>query len=85
MRWSFFGLGAVMVLLGGYGVSRIEAAAQSAADTVTKPLILEKDEGEHRVRRPRETPMPTAEFMIKVDPKNGGSRHPPGPLACGLD
>jgi len=75
MRWSFFGLGAVMVLLGGYGVSRIEAAAQSAPDTVTKPLILEKDEGEHRVRRPRETPMPTAEFMIKVDPKNGGSRH----------
>jgi quercetin dioxygenase-like cupin family protein len=75
MRWSFFVLGAVMVLLGGYGVFRIEATAQFAANVATKPLILEKDDGEHRVRRPRETPMPTAEFTIKVDPKNGGSRH----------
>ena len=68
-------LGAVMVLLGGYGVSRIEAAAQFASNMATKPLILEKDEGEHRVRRPRETPMPIAGFTIKVDQKNGGSRH----------
>jgi quercetin dioxygenase-like cupin family protein len=74
MRWSFFVLG-IMVLLGGYAASRIQAAAQFAASIATKPLILEKDDGEHRVRRPRETPMPTAEFTIKVDPKNGGSRH----------
>jgi quercetin dioxygenase-like cupin family protein len=75
MRWSVFVLGAVTVVLGGYGVSRIEAAAHSAVSNATKPLILEKDEGEHRVRRPREIPMPTAEFTIKVDPKNGGSLH----------
>jgi quercetin dioxygenase-like cupin family protein len=75
MRWSFFILGTGVVLLGGYAPSRIEAAAQVVANMATKPLILEKDDGEHRVRRPRETPMPTAEFTIKVDPKNGGSRH----------
>ena len=75
MRWSFFVLGAGMVLLGSYAVSQVEAAAQVAASMATKPLILEKDDGEHRVRRPRETPIPTAEFTIKVDPKNGGSRH----------
>jgi len=75
MRWSLFVLGALLVLFGGDGVSRIEAAAQFAANMATKPLILEKDDGEHRVRRPRETPIPTAEFTIKVDPKNGGSRH----------
>jgi quercetin dioxygenase-like cupin family protein len=75
MRWSFFVLGAGIVVLGTYTVSRIEAAAQVAPKMATKPLILEKDDGEHRVRRPREVPMPTAEFTIKVDPKNGGSRH----------
>src|SRR5215467_1588131 len=75
MRWSLFVLAALMLLPGGAWVFSIEAAAQFAADVPTKPLILEKDDGEHRVRRPRETPMPTAEFTIKVDPKNGGSRH----------
>jgi quercetin dioxygenase-like cupin family protein len=75
MRRSFFILGAGMVLFGSYAVSQVEAAAQVAANMATKPLILEKDDGEHRVRRPRETPIPTAEFTIKVDPKNGGSRH----------
>jgi quercetin dioxygenase-like cupin family protein len=75
MRRSFFILGAGMVFFGSYAVSQVEAAAQVAANMATKPLILEKDDGEHRVRRPRETPIPTAEFTIKVDPKNGGSRH----------
>jgi len=75
MRWSLFVLAALMLLPGGAWVFSIEAAAQFAADVPTKPLILEKDDGEHRVRRPRETPMPTAEFTIKVDPQNGGSRH----------
>src|SRR5215510_15381048 len=75
MRWSLFILAALMVLPGGVWVFSIEAAAQFAADVPTTPVILEKDDGEHRVRRPREAPMPTAEFTIKVDPKNGGSRH----------
>src|SRR5215471_6058150 len=75
MRWSSFVLGAGLVVLGGYTVSRIEAAAQVAANMAARFLILEKNDGEHRVRRPREALMPTAEFMIKVDPKNGGSRH----------
>src|SRR5215471_14369126 len=75
MRWSSFVLGAGLVVLGGYTASRIEAAAQVAANMAARPLILEKNDGEHRVRRPREAPMPTAEFTIKVDPKNGGSRH----------
>ena len=39
------------------------------------PLILEKDEGEKRVRRPRNTPIPAPGFIIKVDRVNGGSRH----------
>lgn len=46
---------------------------QSAKAT---PLILEKSEGERRVWRPieglKETPSP---FILKVDPRNGGSSH----------
>jgi quercetin dioxygenase-like cupin family protein len=54
------------------------SAPTSQATNVTKatPLILEKNEGERRVVRgwpghpdPRET------FILKVDPKNGGSSH----------
>jgi len=39
------------------------------------PLILEKDEGEKRVRRPRSRPVPAPGFIIKVDRVNGGSQH----------
>jgi quercetin dioxygenase-like cupin family protein len=51
-----------------------EAHSQPAADNNPTPLILEKNEGEHRVRRPRETPVVTGPFTIKVDRKNGGSQ-----------
>jgi quercetin dioxygenase-like cupin family protein len=41
------------------------------------PLILEKNEGERRVWRDIEgqEPQPETKFILKVDPKNGGSRH----------
>src|SRR5215469_2135393 len=38
-------------------------------------LVLEKDQGEKRVRRPREKmPNPTSEFILKVTPQNSSSR-----------
>ena len=41
-----------------------------------KTLVLEKNEGEARVRRPRGVlPIPTAEFILKVTPENSGSKH----------
>jgi len=41
-----------------------------------KILVLEKSEGEKRVRRPRGTlPIPTNEFILKVTPENSGSKH----------
>jgi len=73
MHWIVFAL-CVAVTAGGYGISWM-GEAQSAAAVKTAPLILEKNDGEHRVRRPRETPIPTADFTIKVDPQNGGSQH----------
>lgn len=41
-----------------------------------KTVVLEKNEGEKRLRRPRGSlPIPTAEFILKVTPQNSGSRH----------
>jgi quercetin dioxygenase-like cupin family protein len=40
------------------------------------PLILEKDDGEHRVWRPIEgLESQASPFILKVDPRNGGSSH----------
>ena len=49
---------------------------QAANVPQTTPLILEKDEGERRVVRgwPGH-PDPGETFILKVDPKNGGSSH----------
>jgi len=50
-------------------------AAQTENAAVSTPLILEKDEGERRVVRgwPGH-PDPGETFILKVDPKNGGSQ-----------
>lgn len=38
-------------------------------------LILEQQEGERRVHRPAGTSTGIAPFILKIDPKNGGSKH----------
>ena len=40
-----------------------------------KPLLLEKNEGELRTRRPRPKPSPASQFILKVDPMANGSQH----------
>lgn len=40
-----------------------------------KILVLEKDQGERRVRRPRGTAVSISEFILKVTPQNSGSQH----------
>jgi quercetin dioxygenase-like cupin family protein len=41
-----------------------------------KCVVLEKSEGETRVRRPLGSlPTPSVEFMLKVSPENSGSKH----------
>ena len=74
MRLGLLVLGLTAVLFGASGITRNDAHPQFASDSPPTPLILEKSEGEQRVRRPREAPIPTAEFTIKVDRKNCGSR-----------
>lgn len=56
-------------------------AGLSTANDGAKPVILEKNDGELRVRRqplgadnvPKA--MPASEFMLKISPKNNGSQH----------
>lgn len=74
MRFGVRALSLAIVLFGTNGIARNDARPQSAEGTKTIPLILEKGDGEHRVRRPRETPIPTGQFTIKIDRKNGGSQ-----------
>jgi quercetin dioxygenase-like cupin family protein len=71
MHFPIFPLAAASILL--MGIMPAHAAPQSSNSAPT-PLMLEKNDGEHRVRRPRTTPTPTGPFIIKVDRKNGGSQ-----------
>jgi len=74
MRFGIRMLGMITILFSVYGTALKDAHPQSAADSWATPLILEKNEGERRVRRPRETAIPTGPFTIKIDRKNGGSQ-----------
>src|SRR5262249_17701913 len=54
----------------------IAATRGLAQSPGAKILVLERDQGEKRVRRPREKmPSPTSAFTLKVTPQNSGSQH----------
>jgi quercetin dioxygenase-like cupin family protein len=62
-----------MIPLVVVALSTVICAAQSEG---AKTLVLEKNEGEARVRRRLGSlPIPTAEFILKVTPQNSGSKH----------
>jgi quercetin dioxygenase-like cupin family protein len=71
MRLASFFIGICAFLVCGSNASLLQAQSAKA-----KPLILEKDEGERRVWRPVEgLEAPPTLFILKVDPRNGGSSH----------
>lgn len=47
----------------------------AGSSPASRPLLLEKNEGELRTRRPRPKPSPASHFMLKVDPNTSGSQH----------
>jgi quercetin dioxygenase-like cupin family protein len=69
-------LGICTVLICGCAAAPSSATLQPPRVTPATPLILEKNEGERRVVRgwPGH-PEPGETFILKVDPKNGGSSH----------
>lgn len=68
--------GVCAVLVCGCATAPSTPTSQATNVTKTTPLILEKNEGERRVFRgwPGH-PGPGSTFLLKVDPKNGGSSH----------
>lgn len=47
-----------------------------APEANDKPVVLQKNEGEPRIRRPREgAASPSSEFLLKIGPKTSGSKH----------
>ena len=75
MRSLFAAICFSLVALGVSGTDQKVPVGQSSGDKDAVPMVLEKNEGEKRVRRPREVPLPSMEFMFKIDRRNGGSKH----------
>jgi quercetin dioxygenase-like cupin family protein len=74
-------LGALAIVVSGCAskpcptVSQAANAPAAETSNTATPLILERDEGERRVVRPWPGhPDPGESFILKVDPKNGGSK-----------
>lgn len=76
MRIAYIITGVCAALVCGGPTSTLTPTLQGARVNKTTPLILEKNEGERRVVRgwPGH-PDPGETFILKVDPKNGGSSH----------
>jgi quercetin dioxygenase-like cupin family protein len=76
MQWVDFVRGACVLLACSSAGTPLALAPQSVISSKTTPLILEENEGERRVVRgwPGH-PEPGETFILKVDPKNGGSSH----------
>jgi hypothetical protein len=73
MRPARFLVGICTLLAWNAAVMPSSLRAQSAKPS---PVILEKDGGERRVRRPIEgLEGQASHFILKVDPHNGGSSH----------
>lgn len=66
----------VLIACGASAAAQMATMTQSIGTIAPTPLLLEKDEGERRVVRgwPGH-PDPGETFILKVDPKNGGSSH----------
>lgn len=70
------------MLIRGVKVDHVELVWQREPGPSSAPLaepkvvVLAEDEGEKRVRRPREgVEIPTSEFILKITPQNSGSQH----------
>jgi quercetin dioxygenase-like cupin family protein len=76
MRFGRFSVLVFGVLVCGSATAPSAQMAQPTTAMKPTPLILEKNEGERRVVRgwPGH-PDPGETFILKVDPKNGGSSH----------
>jgi quercetin dioxygenase-like cupin family protein len=70
-RATFATIGVVLVAVCVFQTRSAQSSSATTPQTVAKPLLLEKDEGERRIWREP----PPGDFILKVSPKNNGSQH----------
>jgi quercetin dioxygenase-like cupin family protein len=68
-------ISAVVLFVGHCYAQSKPKQAPAGSSPAARPLLLEKNEGELRTRRPRPKPSPASQFMLKVDPTTSGSQH----------
>jgi hypothetical protein len=55
---------------------RCVPAQSPAPEAGAKPIVLQKNDGDLRTRRPREgVASPSSDFLLKIGPKTSGSTH----------
>jgi len=70
-RATFATIAVVLVAVCVFQTRSAQSSSATTPQTVAKPLLLEKDEGERRIWREP----PPGDFILKVSPKNNGSQH----------
>jgi mannose-6-phosphate isomerase-like protein (cupin superfamily) len=64
------------VLVAVFLCVRCIPAQSPAPDGGAKPMVLQKNDGDFRTRRPREGfASPSSDFLLKIGPKTSGSKH----------
>ena len=70
LKTTFAAVSVILVAVCGFR-TRSALSSSATSQTSPKPLLLEKNEGERRIWREP----PPGDFVLKVSPKNNGSRH----------
>jgi quercetin dioxygenase-like cupin family protein len=71
VRTTFATIAVILVAVFVFQTRAAQSSSATTSQTVAKPLLLEKDEGERRIWREP----PPGDFILKVSPKNNGSQH----------
>ena len=71
VRTTFATIAVMLVAFCVFNTRSAQSSSATLSQTVAKPLLLEKDEGERRIWREP----PPGDFILKVSPKNNGSQH----------
>ena len=71
VRTTFATIAVILIAVFVFQTRAAQSSSATTSQTVAKPLLLEKDEGERRIWREP----PPGDFILKVSPKNNGSQH----------
>ena len=71
LRTTFATTGLMLLAVLFFQTRSAQPSSATTSQTVAKPLLVEKDEGERRIWREP----PPGDFILKVSPRNNGSQH----------